>query len=96
MDKVFIEYKVYPEKREQYLRFIKEMTEREPRMEVYEGTDQAGLFVEVWNGLDSGEYARLKQARTNEPSSEWAALHEFVPGGAEKIHIWHFTRIQAE
>lgn len=77
-------------------------------LELYEGSDQPGLFVEIWNGLSKEQYIQLKQARgkqglkedetalNNNPfgNTEWYRLDEWIKGGSEKVHIWHFEKVK--
>jgi hypothetical protein len=92
MYEVFIEYKVYPEKRDAYLQWIRVKMERFPRFSLYEGVEQPSQFVEMWP-LSQPELARMKEERTGAVPSEWSALNEFVVGGLERLHIWPFRRI---
>jgi hypothetical protein len=101
MCKVFVEYKVKPEYRETYLVWIKEMTRKDGRFTVYEGTEQPGLFVEMWDGLERDEYLKMKEQRLTTASSEgenddrWGRLTGWVEGGVSKIHMWHFTKVHS-
>jgi hypothetical protein len=87
---MFVEYKVDPEKRDQYLQWIRSMNRKEPRFELLEGSDQPHLFVEIWRGISFDEYVKLKQERLGRFHSAWSAMAEYVSGGADRIHIWHF------
>lgn len=99
MCKVFVEYKVKPEHREAYLTWVNEMTHADRRFSVYEGTDQPGLFVELWDGMNYEEYVRMKGWRLAADSSgggnknRWGEMERFIEGGISKIHIWHFTKV---
>lgn len=88
---VFVEYKVFPEKRNAYLSRIGELMESASGVQLYEGSDQPNLFVEIWQDCDPARYRELKRLRL-EPGSAWSELADFVPGGASRIHIWHFDR----
>ena len=46
---VFVEYKVFPEKREAYLSRIRELMKNASGVQLYEGSDQPNLFVEIWH-----------------------------------------------
>jgi hypothetical protein len=94
MSVMFVEYKVDPEKRERYLQWIRDMNRKEPRFELLEGSDQPHLFVEIWRGISFDEYAKLKQERLGLSPSAWSVLAEYVPGGADRIHIWHFRSVR--
>ncbi|TMV46486.1 hypothetical protein FE783_26365 [Paenibacillus mesophilus] len=89
---VFVEYKVFPEKREAYLQWFKTLTMAETRLELYEGSDQPDLFVELWRDFGPDEYREFKKSRQESPESPWAELADFVPGGSAKVHIWYFQR----
>lgn len=77
-------------------------------MEVYEGTEQPNLFVEIWSGLSDEEYAALKTARIGGGGGEasdgpadgrldgWRTMERWVVGGRGKIHMWQFKPIEAE
>ncbi|MCD1259840.1 hypothetical protein B5M42_013455 [Paenibacillus athensensis] len=63
MHKVFVEYAIKPEKRDAYLQYMRRLAHMERRLEVLEGTDQPGLFVEIWSGVTPAEYAAMKRGR---------------------------------
>ncbi|WP_442603310.1 hypothetical protein [Paenibacillus sp. KN14-4R] len=94
MNKVWIEYQIMPEYREGYMHFIQKRQKEYKQMELFEGTDQMGLFVEQWNEMDYEAYLQLKARRRNMEDEEWAALAGFIKGGIHKINIWHFTQIK--
>lgn len=56
-----------------------------------EGTDQRGLFVEIWEAV--ADFAQFKHERLEQKQSEWGVLLSYVDGGKDKIHIWEFTEI---
>lgn len=91
---VFVEYKVFPEKREAYLQWFYSLTRDESRLELYEGSDQPDLFVELWRDFGHDEYRVFKKTRLDSTGSPWVGLADYVPGGAAKIHIWHFRRAE--
>lgn len=96
MSKVFVEYAINPEYRESFLIYMQERQEREGRLEVLEGTDQPGLFVEIWHDMSREAYNRLKEERFQQDSGTTgseAAWDKWVKGGLSKLHIWHFTPI---
>ncbi|WP_281889420.1 hypothetical protein [Paenibacillus sp. YYML68] len=96
---VFVEYRIEPQALELYAAWAEHMKLREPRLQLFEGTDQPGLFVELWSDLAEEAYVRMKQMRTGteelEPTSEdtqlWRELERWVVGGRAKIHIWRFV-----
>ncbi|WP_461480235.1 hypothetical protein [Paenibacillus sp. PvR052] len=70
-----------------------------PQLEVYEGSEQPNLFVEIWSGLSEEAYHSLKESRTGitaveENSNPWRLHDEWVPGGRAKIHIWQFKKVK--
>lgn len=89
---VFVEYKVFPEKRGAYLKWIAELARAHPLMEHYEGSEQPNLFVELWPGIDEETYGAFKRQRLESADRPWPELAEYVPGGLDKVHIWHFRR----
>ncbi|MBD0383476.1 hypothetical protein [Paenibacillus sedimenti] len=95
MFKVFVEYAIKPEERESYLIYMQELRKREGRLELLEGTDQPGLFVEIWDGIAYEEYESLKQERfQSADNAEGQALWEqWIEGGMRKLHMWHFTQV---
>jgi hypothetical protein len=104
----FIEYKVLPEHRAAYSEWMKRVRADYPDLETYEGADQPGLFVELWSGMSREKFERLKAARLrsaeeHEPGAGddgefdkigWQQLHQWVPGGAAKLHIWLFEKVR--
>lgn len=92
MEIVFVEYKVFPEKRGAYLDWVRGISASHPELEHYEGTDQPNLFVELWHGFGQRQYLDFKRNRTELPVDPWSGLADFVPGGLAKVHIWHFRR----
>ncbi|PZE21264.1 hypothetical protein CBW46_007790 [Paenibacillus xerothermodurans] len=102
---VFVEYQILPQHTPAYSEWLAEVRAKHAELEVYEGADQPGLFVEIWHGLSRDEYDRLKQERLTEaagsaglglPSASfsWRELHQWVSGGAQKIHIWYFEKVK--
>ncbi|MEF3304421.1 hypothetical protein [Paenibacillus sp. GYB003] len=89
---VFVEYKVFPEKREAYLSWVREWAGAYPELQHYEGTDQPNLFVELWPNVDADRYVEFKRSRVERPERPWTALEDFVPGGLPRVHVWHFRR----
>lgn len=96
MSKVFVEYAINPEYRESFLIYMQQWQEREGRLEVLEGTDQPGLFVEIWNEVSREEYNVLKEERLQQggrAAGNQAAWEKWVKGGLSKLHMWHFTPV---
>lgn len=85
----FAEYRISPEFREQYLAYTAMLLEEGHEVQLYEGTDQPSLFVEVWNASTLEQSEQIKKERCNERSS-WFQISEWIVGGAAKMHIWTF------
>ncbi|BFT69779.1 hypothetical protein [Paenibacillus sp. P36] len=96
MSKVFVEYAINPEYRDSFLIYMQEWQKREGRLEVLEGTDQPGLFVEIWSEVSRDEYIAMKEERLQqgEGQDNLAAWEKWVKGGLSKLHMWHFTPIK--
>lgn len=92
MYKVFVEYRIQSIARESYITFMQQMGKCYRQMTIYEGTDQPNLFVECWSGVNFEQYEELKRLRIDQ-KSEWTEMNDWVVGGADKIHIWHFSHI---
>ncbi|OPH60392.1 hypothetical protein BC351_18015 [Paenibacillus ferrarius] len=96
MSKVFVEYAIKPEYREPFLIYMQQWQHREGRLELLEGTDQKGLYVEIWNGVSYEEYTHLKQVRLQgkqgDLQPDWEA---WVEGGLRKLHMWHFAAVSS-
>jgi len=95
MFKVFVEYAIKAEGRTSYLIYMQELCKREGRLELLEGTDQPGLFVEIWEGLTFEEYEALKKERLTPaaPEERSASWEQWIEGGLRKLHMWHFTAV---
>lgn len=95
MFKVFVEYAIKPAFRDSFLIYMQEWQRREGRLELLEGTDQAGLFVEIWKNVTYEEYLSLKEERLQgtENASHQAVWEEWIEGGLSKLHMWHFTEV---
>ncbi|WP_028559864.1 hypothetical protein [Paenibacillus pinihumi] len=85
----FVEYKIDEEYMETYRAFMKEKQEAHSNMHIYEGTDQPGLFVELWQAASEAEAQRIKEERCNERSSFMAA-RDWISGGSSRLHAWVF------
>jgi hypothetical protein len=91
--KVFVEYTILQEMRLIYLNHMREWLKREGRLELLEGSDQPGLFVEIWNDVPYEEYEELKKQRLQISDENDRLWGNWVQGGLAKINIWHFTGI---
>jgi hypothetical protein len=89
----FVEYRIDPEARDAYLAWLGDMRATLNRAyHIYEGTDQPGLFVEVWEAESEEEAGRIQEERLD-PRSSWSAMFEYVPGGQSRIHAWVFRPV---
>jgi len=96
MFKVFVEYAIKPGERDSYLIYMRELRQREGRrLELLEGTDQPGLFVEIWHGISYEEYESLKQDRFQPTDTAGGKVlwDQWIEGGMRKLHMWHFTQV---
>jgi hypothetical protein len=107
MLKVFAEYQILPQHRPAYSAWIAGVRAKHWELEVFEGVDQPGLFIEVWDGLSCDAYQQLKSARLPQTDNianctpgasdfadmDWERMNEWVAGGASKIHLWHFRKV---
>jgi hypothetical protein len=88
---VFVEYQIQDEVRFSYLHYMQKLKEQTGLM-IYEGTDQKGLFVEIWSNIAFTDFLSFKQERLNpQGDSVWKPLEPWIKGGLEKMHIWHFS-----
>lgn len=94
MDIMFVEYQVFPEKRNAYLQWMADLIGQEAHADFYEGSAQPNLFVELWRGVDEQEAESFRRIR-QDPQGPWSALAEFVPGGTERIRMWHFRSMSS-
>lgn len=107
MFKIFVEYQILPQHRPVYSQWIQMVRDKCPELELLEGVDQPGLFIEVWNECTRETYLYMKQIRggslsqpanlVNETAArystiEWQAMEPWIQGGASKLHIWHFKK----
>jgi hypothetical protein len=90
MEKVFVEYAIADGALDAYRAFMADKRSGGERFEWYEGTDQPGLFVEMWPGMSYAEYEVFKRKRTDPADPDWGVLREWVHGGLAKVHVWHF------
>ncbi|MBM7567412.1 hypothetical protein [Paenibacillus sacheonensis] len=88
----FVEYRIEPEHERRYRDWMAAREAVFPGFQLYEGTDQPLLFVEVWEASDMDSAERIKKERCEERSS-WLAMADWVPGGSAKIHAWTFKPI---
>lgn len=87
---VFIEYRIDPDRREEYLAVLPDRLRRlkewgAMQVEVAEGTDQPHLFVESMRVPDLETYRNIKEDRMADD-----AFVSLIVGGREKLHVWAF------
>jgi hypothetical protein len=89
MYRCFAEYRIAEENRERYLELMAALRPSHPGMYLYEGTDQPGLFVEVWEAGTKEEADRIREMRLSE-DSPWSAVSRLVSGS---VHAWVFVSV---
>ncbi|MDR6554083.1 hypothetical protein [Paenibacillus qinlingensis] len=96
MSKVFVEYAIKSEYRASFLIYMQGLQRREGRLELLTGTDQEGLFVEIWHDVTYEDYLSMKKVRLNverlrdEQHGDW---EQWIKGGIQKLHMWHFSSV---
>ena len=95
MIKIFIEYKVIPEKERQYLELLEQTKTyyREqgfPDYRAYKGIEQPDIYVEEFTVQNTEEYHKQKKERLDTSQPRWEALHDCIAGNASKVHFWGF------
>ncbi|MBH5319188.1 hypothetical protein I6N90_15400 [Paenibacillus sp. GSMTC-2017] len=89
----FAEYRIMPEFIDQYLAEVTRLQQFEKRqVKLFEGTDQPGLFVEIWSAEHAEEAEQIKKERCDERSS-WFELSQWIVGGPAKLHVWTFKPV---
>lgn len=100
MIKVFTEYKVKRDLREEFLSLHGELREYHQRewkvkdFHLFEGTDQPDLFVEEFHVQHFDLYEQIKAERRSEKSDLWKKMHQCIEGGVQKVHIWAFQEVR--
>jgi hypothetical protein len=85
----FAEYRIAEEHRERYFELMAGLRTSHPEMYLYEGTDQPGLFVEVWEAGTREEADGIRDMRLSD-DSPWAAVTRLASG---KVHAWVFSSV---
>lgn len=94
MSKVFVEYAIKSEFRASFLIYMQGQRLREGRLELLEGTDQEGLYVEIWHDVTYDEYLSMKEKRLNVEllrNGQHGDWEQWIQGGIQKLHMWHFS-----
>ncbi|QJC53320.1 hypothetical protein HGI30_18210 [Paenibacillus albicereus] len=86
---LMVEYKIEERHRQDFLALLSELQRRWPRVRLYEGSEQPGLFVEIWPAATEAE-ARACQEERLDGRSPWSAIGSWTSGGAGRIHAWTF------
>lgn len=89
MYRCFAEYRIAEENRERYLELMAALGASHPEMNLYEGTDQPGLFVEVWEAGTKEEADRIREIRLSD-DSPWSAVSRLASGN---VHAWVFAPV---
>jgi len=87
----FVEYRIEPEFEREYRAWIRGRQAEEGFL-LYEGTDQPGLFVEIWEAADKAGAEAIKKERCDERSS-WTVMRDWLPRGKQP-HAWVFRRVR--
>jgi hypothetical protein len=85
----FAEYRIAEENRERYFDLIASLRPSHPEMYLYEGTDQPGLFVEVWKAGTKEAADGIREMRLS-GDSPWSAVSRLASGD---IHAWVFRSV---
>lgn len=93
MDIALVEYRIREESRTAFKDWALAVFPIE-EMELYEGADQPGLFVESWRGKAVDTFEEWKKERQDSSHPLWSPLHAWIDGGAAKLHIWRFNRVE--
>jgi hypothetical protein len=98
--KIFMEYKISEEYQESYLRLLPMIRERMLQLEageykVYTGLGQPGLYVEECIVNSTETFETIKKARLLLADAPFDKLLKYIPGGAEKCHMWLFQPIDS-
>lgn len=89
---VFVEYRIAVESRVDYLEWISR--HREANVMIYEGEEQANLFVEVWEAQTKDAAEAIKEQR-QAGQSVWSEVTQWIEGGSAKMHVWLFRPLTA-
>lgn len=91
----FVEYRIDEQHQEPYRDHMEHCMKQLKQLHIYEGTDQPGLFVELWQAASEEEARRIKEERLS-AHSPLAAVSQWVPGGAQKLHAWVFQPMRSK
>lgn len=89
MYRCFVEYRVADEQRDAYLQQMASLKKRYSNLYLYEGTDQPGLFVEIWETETEEAAYRIRDMRLAQ-QSPWDELPGMASG---KVNAWVFRPV---
>jgi len=85
----FSEYRIDPKFKENYLTLAAQLLKDESKVQLYEGSDQPCLYVEVRQAANLEEAEAIKEERCSE-RSPWHPVSSWIVGGPSKLHVWTF------
>lgn len=88
----FVEYRIEATAEANYRAFMQQKLSEYESLQLYEGTDQPLLFVEMWQAANVEEAERIKKERCDE-RSQWKQVADWIVGGAAKCHAWTFKPV---
>jgi hypothetical protein len=96
---ILSEYKVDKEQRGTFLNLILELKDQlhhfgAEHITIYEGMDQADLFVEEFVVANMDVYLEINHMRKNEQSAFWQKFNGCILGGKDKVHMWAFKKVK--
>ncbi|KRF67244.1 hypothetical protein ASG99_16605 [Bacillus sp. Soil768D1] len=96
--KVFIEYKIIPEKRKQYLKLTDKIVTHYQNLQVkgfsiYEGIEQPNLFVEDFIVSNYEHFKQLTTERLEEQMPFWKDVHSCIYDDVKKVNIYAFEEL---
>ncbi|OXM13097.1 hypothetical protein [Paenibacillus herberti] len=89
---LMVEYKIEEKHREEYLKLLGQLRLLNSGLQLYEGNEQPGLFVEIWPVASEEEAAACKEERLD-GRSPWKPISGWTVGGPDRIHAWTFKPI---
>ncbi|MCM3748241.1 hypothetical protein M3223_12835 [Paenibacillus pasadenensis] len=86
---LMVEYKIKEEHLAEYSSLLRELQLQHPEVQLFQGTDQPGLYVEIWPA-DSEEEAAARQEERLDGRSAWKPIGDWTAGEPGRIHAWTF------
>jgi hypothetical protein len=93
---IFIEYKIYPHAKKNFLLDLQSVLEQLNHKEVQEyqileAVDQPDLYVETMKVANLDIYHKWKQMlSTEDVTLPWTPIMKHIVGGRKKFHMWSF------